>query len=253
MEDIYNEELLTKLEEEENRLTEATLILLFLYLQSTRSNLEKELRSFYQKYGKDGVVTYAEARKWISDNNHQRRLNWLLAVISTQFNSLFGSIQKDFAKLTSDIISKECDFFGVALDTPKLNWGADNSTWLDRLADDVIMWKAYVANDVKRGILSKKNIDDIVEILNKRFLTMENITERLAITETTAVGAIARKSAFKELGITKYQYFAREDERTCEQCGSLHGLIFPISAYEVGVTAPCLHPMCRCITVPIKE
>ena len=115
------------------------------------------------------------------------------------------------------------------------------------------MWKAYVANDVKRGILSKKNIDDIVEILNKRFLTMENITERLAITETTAVGAIARKSAFKELGITKYQYFAREDERTCEQCGSLHGLIFPISAYEVGVTAPCLHPMCRCITVPIKE
>ena len=32
MEDIYNEELLTKLEEEENRLTEATLILLFLYL-----------------------------------------------------------------------------------------------------------------------------------------------------------------------------------------------------------------------------
>ena len=108
-------------------------------------------------------------------------------------------------------------------------------------------------NDIKRSILAKKDIDSVIELLNKRFLTMENITKRLAVTETTAVASLARQAAFKELGITKYQYYAREDERTCEQCGSLHGLIFPISAYEVGATAPCLHPLCRCWTVPIRE
>lgn len=249
---IYDEQLLTELEQEEHNLTEKTLILLFLLLHSTRSNLEKELRSFYQKYGKDGIVTYTEARKWMSEKNHQRRLTWLLAIISTQFASLFGGMRKDFGAMVDDVVKKEFDFFGVALDTPKLNWGVNNLTWLDRLADDITMWEVYVANDVKRGMLTKKNIDDILEILDKRFLTMENVTRRLAITETTAVGSIARKAAFKELGITKYKYYAREDERTCEQCGSLHGLVFPISAYEPGATAAPLHTSCRCHCLPIK-
>ena len=128
----------------------------------------------------------------------------------------------------------------------------DNLTWLDRLADNVTTWNAYVTTDVKRAVLARKNIEEVAELLNKRFLTMENVIKRLALTETTAAGSIARKAAFKELGITKYKYYAREDERTCEQCGSLHGLIFPISAYEVGSTASPLHPSCRCHCVPIK-
>lgn len=250
---IYDEKALTELEQEENSLTEETLVILFLLLRSTHSDLEKELRQFYQKYGKDGVVTYTEVRKWVSEKNHQRRLTWLLALLSTQFFTLFTQMRKEFNSMTTEVIKKEFEFFGVTLDTPKLNWGADNLTWLDRLADDISSWEVYVANDIKRGILTRKNLDDILNTLDKRFITMENITRRLAITEKTAVGSIARKAAFKELGITKYQYYAREDERTCEYCGSLHGLVFPISAYEVGVTAPCLHPSCRCWTVPIRE
>lgn len=250
---IYNEDELIKIEQEESSLTEEALISMFSMLVSTQSELERELRGFYQKYGKDGIVTYAEARKWISERNHQRRLTLLLAFISIQFTSLFGSMRKKFGTMIDKVIEKEFDFFGVALDTPKLNWGVDDLNWLDRLADDVTAWKFYVANDIKRAMLAGKNIDDILETLNKRFLTMKNITKRLAITETTAVGSIARKAIFKELGITKYQYYAREDERTCEQCGSLHGLIFPISAYEVGVTASPLHTSCRCHEVPIRE
>ena len=251
--EIYNEELLTQLEQEEHELTLETLLLLLALIRGLHSDLEYELRKFYQKYGKDGVVTYAEARKWISEKNHQRRLSWLLGLTAARFTSLFEKLRKDFEPMVGKVIAKEFDFFGVALDTPKLNWGVDDLTWLDRLADDVTMWRYYVENDIKRGMLARKTIDDISETLNKRFLTMENVIRRLAITETTAVGSIARKAAFKELGITKYQYFAREDERTCEHCGSLHGLVFPISAYEVGATAPCLHPGCRCWTVPIKE
>ena len=250
---IYDEQALTELEQEENQLTEETLLLLFLLLRSTRSDLEKELRQFYQKYGKDGVVTYPEVRKWVSEKNHQRRLTWLLASLSTNFSSLFSKMRKEFDSMTTEVIKKEFEFFGVTLDIPKLNWGVDDLTWLDRLADDITAWEAYIANDLKRGFLAKKNLDDILETLDKRFLTMENITRRLAITETTAVGSIARKAAFKELGITKYQYFAREDERTCEQCGALHGLIFPISAYEPGATASPLHSNCRCFERPIRE
>ena len=189
----------------------------------------------------------------MSEKNHQRRLTWLLALLSTNFSSLFSKMRKEFETMTAEVIKREFEFFGVALDTPKLNWGVDDLTWLDRLADDITAWEAYVANDLKRGFLAKKNLDDILKTLDKRFLTMENITRRLAITETTAAGSITRQEIFKELGIKKYKYYAREDERTCEQCGSLHGLIFPISAYEVGSTAPPIHSHCRCWTVPIRE
>ena len=250
---MYDENLLSKLEEEEHELTVATLLILLAYLNATRSDIEYELRKFYQKYGKDGVVTYADARKWLSKKDHQRRLTWLLALTSASFTTLFGKLKPKFNNMIDDVIKKEFDFFGVAIDPPKLNWGVDDLTWIDRLADDVTMWNAYVANDIKRSMLAHKNIEEVSKALDKRFLTMETVIKRLAITETSAVGSIARKAAFKELGITKYKYYAREDERTCEYCGSLHGLIFPISAYEVGSTAPCIHPMCRCFTVPIRE
>lgn len=250
---MYTDEELEKVEKEENLFTEEALVLMLASISSTKAELEKELRLFYQKYGKDGVVTYSEARKWISDKNHRRRLTWLLVYIGTIFSDLFSNLRPDFDSLVSKVIKKEHDFFGVSLETPKLNWGVDNLTWLDRLADDVTAWQAYVANDIKRSMLAKKTIDDILESLDKRFMTMENVIRSLAITETTAVGSIARQQAFKELGITKYQYFAREDERTCEYCGSLHGLVFPISAYEVGVTASPIHPRCRCWEVPIRE
>lgn len=250
---IYDEHSLDELEQKENHLTEAALIAILAWLASTRLDLENELRKFYQKYGKNGVVTYTDVRKWVSDKDHQRRLTWLTLLVGTTFSDLFGKIRPEFEKMVDDVIQKEFDFFGVALDKPNLNWGFDNLNWEDRLADDIANWKAYVMNDIKRSILAKKNIDDILDTLNKRFLTMENITKRLAITETTAAGSITRQEIFKELEIKKYKYYAREDERTCEQCGSLHGLIFPISAYEVGSTAPPIHSHCRCWTVPIRE
>lgn len=250
---IYDEQELTELEREENSLTEEALLAMFAVLATTHSDLEKELRLFYQKYGKDGVVTYQEARKWVSERNHQKRITWLTVLIGITFSDLFSKLRPYFQTLITDVINKEFNFFGVAIDVPKLNWGADKLNWLDRLADDVNAWEAVILKDIKQSILMQKNIEEVLEIIDKRFLTMENITRRLGVTETTAVGSIARKAAFKELGITKYQYFAREDERTCEQCGALHGLIFPISAYEVGSTAPCLHPLCRCWTVPIRD
>lgn len=250
---IYNEKALERLENSEHEMTEEALIKLFASITSSQTEMERELRLFYEKYGKDGVVTYTEARKWLSERNHQSRLSYLTLLIGTLFSNLFGNLSPSFETLVKSVVAKEFDFFGVAIDEPKLKWGADNATWKDRLADDVTAWEASVMTEITRSILIKKNIDDVIKDLDKRFVTIQNIVKRLAITETTAVGSIARKAAFKELGITKYKYYAREDERTCEQCGALHGLVFPMSAYEPGVTASPIHASCRCWEVPIKS
>ena len=253
---MWTDEQFDELEQEEHALTEEAIATLYLTLSLAHSDLEKELRDFYSKYGKDGVVTYQEARKWVSDKNRSKRLAVLLLAINARFNDLLVELEEPFRNAVVGVISKEASFFNVDLDVDNLlfkDWGVDDLNWLDRLEDDVELWYQYVGNDVKRGMLQRKHIDDVLSMLDQRFLSMERVIKRLALTESTAYGSIARKQIFKELGITKYRFYAREDERTCEHCGSLHGLTFPMTAYEVGVTASPIHAHCRCWEVPIRE
>jgi SPP1 gp7 family putative phage head morphogenesis protein len=223
---------------------------------NTKGNLEKELRNFYQKYGKDGVVTYSEARKWVSEQDHRRRLAALTLYVGVEFTSLFNELETRFRSFLTEVIGKESTFFGVKVDVDKLlttPWGVDDLYWLGRLETDVNLWKVTIANDIKQAMHKGARLDDVLNQLEKRFGSINSIMERLGLTESTAVGSLSRQSIFKELGVTKYQFYTKPDERRCETCGAMHGLIFPISAYEVGVTASPLHPRCRCWEVPITE
>ena len=93
---IYDETQLENLENEEHELTLVAILALLAWLNSTKNNLEQELRRFYQKYGKDGIVTYSEFRKWVSANNHQRRSTWLMLFIGNLFSNLFSSMKPEF-------------------------------------------------------------------------------------------------------------------------------------------------------------
>lgn len=229
---------------------------MLLLLSTTKGNLKKELQEFYQKYGKDGVVTYAEARKFVSEKDHRRRLTALLLYLTLEFSSVYSSLKTEFEKMLKSVIGKETGFFDVKIDADeilKLKWGTDKSTWLNRLEKDVNLWTANISIDWKRSILQRKQLDEVLNLLDKRFNTIESIVTTLGLSESTAIGSLARQKIFKELGITKYQFYTRADERRCETCGAMHGLIFPISAYEVGTTASPLHPRCRCWEVPIRD
>lgn len=253
---MYTEEEFTKLEQEERSLTDESIAVMLLILANTKGNLEKELRNFYQEYGQDGVVTYAEARKWVSEQDHRRRLTALLALLTLELNNALVKIQKEFEKMLKSVIGKETGFFDVEIDIEKIlemDWGVDELTWLKRLEDDFDLWNVYIANDWKRSMLQRKKLEDVLKLLDKRFTTIESLVTTLGLTESTAIGSLARQKIFKELGITKYQFYTKPDERRCETCGSIHGLIFPISAYEVGSTASPIHPRCRCWEVPIVD
>lgn len=253
---MHTEEDYIVLEQEERAITDEAILLMLLVLAGIKGDIEKELRAFYQQYGRDGVVTYSEARKWISQQDHQRRLTVLTLFVSGAFASALGDIETHFRRFLTDVVGKESTFFGVTLDVEKLlsrKWGADDLYWLQRLEADIDLWKVYVNNDIKRSMLQQKNIEDVIKLLEKRFNNINGVMERLGLTESTAVGSMSRRDAFSQLGITKYQFYTNPDEQRCETCGSMHGIIFPISAYEVGVTASPIHPRCRCWEVPIWE
>ena len=51
----------------------------------------------------------------------------------------------------------------------------------------------------------------------------------------------------------RYQFDATLDGKTCDICGGMDQMDFKMSEYEVGVTAPPIHPRCRCCTVPFFD
>lgn len=251
---MYTEEQFIELEQQERQLTDEAIILMLLILADLKGSLENELRAFYQKYGKDGVVTYSEARKWISEQDHRRRLTALNIALSNEFNSTLSNLKVEFEKMLKSVANKETDFFGVEIDadaTLNQKWGKDDSTWLKRLEDDVALWSATILMDCKRSILKRSPLDVVLGTVDNRFNSINKVLKKLGLTESTAIGSLARLKIFKELGINKYQFYAKADERTCDECGALHGLVFPISSYEVGVNASPIHPHCRCWEVPI--
>lgn len=253
---MYTEQQYIDLEQEERNLTDESIAIILLILANAKGNIEKELRNFYQKYGKDGKVTYNEARKWVSEQNHKRRLTALTLYLTGEFVSALEQIKLEFEKMLKSVIFKESDFFDVKLDWAAIldmPWGVDQLTWLERLANDADMWQVYIANDWKRAMLQGKTIDEVLAKLDKRFNSINSIAKSLGLTESTAVGSLARQKIFRELGVEKYQFYTKEDERRCETCGAMHGLIFPMSAYEVGVTASPMHPNCRCWEVPVLD
>lgn len=251
---MYTDEELTTLEEEELEITELAIAVMLGMLNSTKADFEKELRSFYNKYGKDGVVTYAEARKWVSRKDRRKRLTVLYLLIHDKFSSTFSQLALDFQRMVDGIIKKESEFFDVDLkDDLSLTWGIDKEDWLDRLEADIELWETQLKIDIKRSMLQGKSIEQIIEQLDDRFDSMNNVLKKLGLTESSAINSIARNEIFKRMGIKKYKFYTQPDERRCEVCGSMHGVTFPISAYEVGVTASPLHPRCRCWEVPIRD
>ena len=246
-------------ESEERVITDKAIIGMIALLGNTKADIVRELRDFYNRYGTDGVVTYAEARMWSAGNSHRRRLTVLLHLVSQKFTNLNSAMTPSFRRFLLDIIDSEDDFFNVfrtedereALLIKK--WGEDNSVWSSRLNDDVDLWTAFILADIKQNLLKKGSFDRLMKQMDKRFKSMESVIKRLGLTESTAIGSMERYQIFRQLGIKKYKFYTKEDERTCETCNALHGLVFPISAYEVGVTASPLHAHCRCWEVPIFD
>ena len=253
---MWTEEQFIELEQEERTLTDEAILAMILLLGIVKGNLENELRVFYQKYGKDGVVTYSEARKWISEQDHTKRLAALTMYMNGEFEKVLPDVKVEFEKLLKGVIEKESGFFNKEVDEEKIlnkDWGNDESTWYARLEDDFLLWALLITADWKRSMLQRKHLDDVLKQLDKRFKSIESVLTTLGLSESTAIGSLARQNIFRQLGISKYQFYTKADERTCETCGSMHGLVFPMSAYEVGVTASPVHPRCRCWEVPIME
>lgn len=73
------------------------------------------------------------------------------------------------------------------------------------------------------------------------------------MTEEAFFSSAAQKDCFTELDVEKYEIVATLDSHTSDICQDMDGKVFPMSQWEVGVTAPPFHVWCRTTTAPAFE
>lgn len=247
-------------EQEQNERTQKLIQAMLALLLAFRKDVDRELSDFYRKYGSDGVVTYQEANKYMSSTNHRRRMIVLFMAITTALTGMFNDLHLRMDSHFRDIVKREFKLHGLKVSDElldkilKTKWVNEygSSNWEERLDGYHARWGLVLPNDVKTAFHTNNDIDDIMDDYNIRQRSMQNLLTTLINTEATAVGSIARREIFRQQGIKKYKHYERMDERTCDECVALHGKVFPISAYEVGVTASPLHLRCRGWEMPVN-
>lgn len=252
---MYSTEEYEALEQMQHELTVEEFALILALLVTTSEGVINDLFSFYKSYGSDGVVNYITSRKRVGKRDKRKRVNKLFALIDEKFETYRSGAEIGIKAVLLKMIKTETDFYGVKLDVDELlniKWGNDKLNWRTRLDNQLNQQKLKVKNRLKVAFVRGDLIDDLIEDLEIEFKKFERQLWSLYETEANAITSEARYRALKEKGFKKYQYYARLDERTCDVCGAMHGTKFPMSSFQIGVTAPPMHPHCRCWITEIR-
>jgi len=175
------------------------------------------------------------------------------------FSYLIKTYETKYTGLTSElsrftgykhIDSVNSNLIKAVIENP---WAEDGKNFSKRIWDRRDKLVVSLNNELKTGIVTGKNPNDIIKSLSNKFNVSKSQAKRLVITENTAIQSRANFNAFKDMGVSEYEIFITLDNRTSDICRDLEGKIFKIKDYQVGVTAPPFHPNCRSVAVPFFD
>jgi SPP1 gp7 family putative phage head morphogenesis protein len=130
-------------------------------------------------------------------------------------------------------------------------WASDGLTFSDRIWRDRDQLVNILNTEFKQSLIRGEAPDKIIKIVADKMGTSRSNAGRLIMTESAYISSVSQERSFREMDVDMYEYVATLDQDTSEQCRSADKWDpLPMSAYEIGVTAPPLHQWCRSTTVP---
>lgn len=129
-------------------------------------------------------------------------------------------------------------------------WAQDGASFSDRIWTNKEKLVRNLHTELSQCIIRGESPQKAVSRLAKTMGVSQSQAANLILTESAAISSIAQKDCFRELEVDRYQFDATLDGRTCETCGAMDQKVFRMSEFEIGITAPPIHPRCRCCIVP---
>ena len=129
-------------------------------------------------------------------------------------------------------------------------WAVDGKNFSDRLWENKTKLINNLHNSLSRMCITGEAPDRAIAEISKQMKVSRIQAGRVVMTESAAVANKARQDCMKELDVEQFEVVETLDSHTCEFCGSMDSKHFPMSEFQIGVTAPPFHPNCRGCTCP---
>ena len=248
--------------------------------EANRLLTTKELEEFrwtveeYIKHGQDNAVSqmWTQQLKNASARVHVSRLDSLKIQLQQQAEALHGRQYDALNAALKEVYQR--GYYHTAFELQKgvgvgwtlhsiddkaikkvlsRPWTLDKQTFSDRIWTNKQALVNTVNTELTQSIMRGYAPDKAIKTISERFKVCRAQAGRLIMTESAAFANEARKDCFKDLGVEKYVIVETLDNETCSLCSQLDGKVYPMSEYQVGVTAPPFHPWCRGTTAPYYE
>jgi SPP1 gp7 family putative phage head morphogenesis protein len=135
-------------------------------------------------------------------------------------------------------------------DVIKKPWAPDGEAFSSRIWKNRTKLVNELHTEITQSCVTGKSVDDMTKVIQKKMGVSDYNARRLVQTEASHFNSAGTEQSYADTGVKQYQYMSAVDDATCGICGDMDGQIFDLSEYEEGVTAPPLHPSCRCTTAP---
>lgn len=146
----------------------------------------------------------------------------------------------DFATLDEKQISK-------IINKP---WAVDGKNFSERIWGNRQKLVNELNTELTRNIVLGQDPQKTIDAIARKMNTSKNVAGRLVMTEEAFFSSAAQKDCFAELDVEQFEIVATLDSHTSETCREMDSKHYPMSQWEVGVTAPPFHVWCRSTTVP---
>lgn len=222
----------------------------------------------YIKYGRQNAID----GKWVkqlenaSARFHISRLEALQLRTQQALEKAFGSELDEVDKLIRRTVTN--DYYrtafelqrgvGVGFDIGEISsheldkivkkpWTADGRTFSDRIWTKKQQMIGELHNELTRcciyGRSQKDAIAQLERYVDKSVRNAKYCARRIVVTEQAFFSSRSQYDALRELNVREYEIDLPSAK--CEVCQEMNGKHFPMSAYEVGSTAPPFHPNCE--------
>lgn len=149
----------------------------------------------------------------------------------------------DFATLDEKQISK-------IINKP---WAVDGKNFSERIWGNRQKLVNELNTELTRNVILGQDPQKAIDAIARKMNTSKTAAGRLVMTEEAFFSSAAQKDCFAELDVEQFEIVATLDSHTSDICREMDGKHFPMSQWEVGVTAPPFHVWCRSTTVPFFD
>ena len=256
------------------RLSENNEISLTAAYKLLRADELEEFHWTVEEYIKKGEsLKYSDQWKAQLENAsakvHIRRLEALKIQIRQQCEMLYGSLNESTGRMLQDIYKDQ--YYRMAyeiqkgtgvgyafnrLDTRRIwnavdtAWAQDGKNFSSRIWQDRERLVNSLNEVLTQSIIQGEDPRKAIERLSKKMNTSKSNAGRLYMTESAAIASRGQEQCYNELGVEEFEFVCTLDTHTSEICRRMDGRHFPMAQYEIGVTAPPMHPYCRSVTAP---